>query len=323
VIELSALHAHQTEEGFAETPRLTGMLLPPQWDRYMAGQPNERLAMLLFSANSEPSTVSGENAARLLSEPTGASDPWIPMAAIVAGAKSDVSFLSAAALNLKSDVASTKRVTDAVRIVAENFARRKPDDDDIGIVIRSLNASELPIVADAAVAGLAAGWPAEYRPKLDEDANDALEAVVGKLSPQGQLALAKLAGRMGIRGKFDASVAGIRKTMLARVGDAKLEDDARVAAARQIVSVGADDESIKSLLDLVTPAASPALSGGIIEALGESGADEVGAAIIERWPSLTPATRRAALAALVKRPAWSRALLDAMEAGKVDSTDLA
>ncbi len=322
-IELSALHAHQTEEGLAETPRLNGILLPPQRDRYVAGHPKERLAMLLFSANSEPSTVSGENAARFLSEPQSASDPWIPLAAIVAGAKSDVGFLSAAALNLKSDVASTKRVTDAVRTVAENFARRKPDDEDIGVVIRSLSASEVPIVADAAVAGLAAGWSSEHRSKLDEDANDALDAMVGKLSPQGQLALAKLAGRMGIRGKFEASAAGIRKTMLTRIGDTKLADESRVAAARQLVAVGSDDESMKSLLDLVTPAASPALSGGIIEALGESGSDEVGAAILERWPSLTPATRRAALAALVKRPAWSKALLDAIEAGKVDSTDLA
>jgi putative membrane-bound dehydrogenase-like protein len=322
-IELAALHARQTEESFAETPRLAGMLLPPQPNRYMAGQQKERLAMLLFGANSEPSVVTGENAARFLSESTSASDPWIPLAAVIAGAKSDVNFLSAAALNLKSDAASAKRVTDAVRVVAENFARRKPDNADLGVVIRSLNTSDVPVISDAAVAGLAAGWPAEYKPKLDEEANDALEELVVKLSAQGQLALAKLAGRMGIQGKFDAAVAGIRNTMLARLADASLADEARVAAARQLISVGTDNESMKSLLDLVTPAASPALSGGIIEALGDSGSEEVGVAIIARWSSLTPTTRRAALAVLVKRPAWTRALLDAIEAGKVDSTDLA
>jgi hypothetical protein len=323
LIDVVAMHLRGALLGISgDTELLAGVLSPPgSINKIGEGSPSDRMQMLFLLANPTGMPGGGIVTAKMLNNPKNVGDPWIPLAAAAAAARHDSEFLQAAA-KTKLEPGAAKAFTATARIVAEHYARRKPAGDETSAVLRELKDADVS-VAQAVIEGLGAGWPSGHALKLEADAETALGEMLGKLAPQGQLALAQLAGRMGLRGKFEASVAGIRKTMLTRIGDAKLADEARVAAARQLVAVGGDDESVKSLLDLVTPAASPALSGGIIEALGESGADEVGAAILERWPSLTPATRRAALAALVKRPAWSRALLDAIEAGKVDSTDLA
>ncbi len=283
------------------------------------------LELLLAKGEAAPlESVGGEIAASF-----GSSDPeqdrlysdqWLSKATVVSAARNDREFLVGAA-SVHPSRQRAKLFSEVVRVVAEHFARGKPGDSVQHLVARLPSADAQFI--DAVVAGLAAGWPTGHVPKLDDDSQAALASLVGKLSPQGQIAVAQLANRWGIKGKFQSAVAAIRTSMLTQIADAKSTDEARIAAARQIVAVGADSESMKALLDLVTPAATPTLSGGIIEALGESGSDDVGAAIIARWSSLTPATRRAALAVLVRRPAWTRALLDAIEQGKVDSTDLA
>jgi hypothetical protein len=264
----------------------------------------------------------GPALAAFLNEPANSNDPWLLAAATSAAARHDYSFLRAA-MTLSLDFEGSPKLKTVVRTVAEHFARHgESAAASVGTLIDDMGRANA-VPAEAVLRGLAAGWPAGSRPTLNAKAEDSLASLLGKISPDGQLVLAQLAARWGMKGKFEASAASIRKSMLGRITDAKSADDARIAAARQLVAVGTDGESVKALLDLVTPAASPALSGGIIDALGESGSDDVGAAIIARWSSLTPATRRAALAVLVKRPAWSRALLDAIEGGKVESGDLA
>jgi putative heme-binding domain-containing protein len=48
----------------------------------------------------------------------------------------------------------------------------------------------------------------------------------------------------------------------------------------------------------------------------------VGQALVERWAELTPTARPAALAVLLRRPVWTRALLSGLEKGQIDKSDL-
>ena len=55
--------------------------------------------------------------------------------------------------------------------------------------------------------------------------------------------------------------------------------------------------------------------------LADSTSESVGSALLKRWPQLTPAGKGQAVDLLLKRPAWTNALLDAVEKGGVDKAD--
>jgi len=60
----------------------------------------------------------------------------------------------------------------------------------------------------------------------------------------------------------------------------------------------------------------------MLEALSQSARSEVPAAIIERWNTLTPTSQRVALNMLIRKSAWTPALLDGIEKGTVNVKDL-
>ena len=119
-----------------------------------------------------------------------------------------------------------------------------------------------------------------------------------------------------------ATTGKLRDAALKRVADDKLPEEARLAAARDLISLGGDEESLKAVLDQIGPQSGPDLTAGIFDVLADSTSEAVGSAVAKRWPQLTPAGRGAAVDLLLKRPAWANALLDALEKGGVDRADL-
>jgi len=71
---------------------------------------------------------------------------------------------------------------------------------------------------------------------------------------------------------------------------------------------------------LANPVASAKLRGNVLASLGRSESDQVAKVVLDAWPKLTPALRRDAIELLVQRPAWSRALLAAIESEKVEAS---
>jgi len=96
-----------------------------------------------------------------------------------------------------------------------------------------------------------------------------------------------------------------------------------VAAAKRLLVLDAKAEMIELVLEQVTLLSPPALATGFVNALTESRSEETGPAIIANWKQFTPGTRRNAVAALMRRPEWARALLDAVEKDTINRTDLA
>src|SRR5262249_21258297 len=86
--------------------------------------------------------------------------------------------------------------------------------------------------------------------------------------------------------------------------------------------LASDDASATTLLEQITPKASPALLRGLLEALGQCASDKVGPALVERWRELTPSARPIVLAMLLRRPAWTKALLAGLADGRIDKSDL-
>jgi len=75
------------------------------------------------------------------------------------------------------------------------------------------------------------------------------------------------------------------------------------------------------LLDLLGFRAGPTLVTGILDAVGQSSLPEVAPALIARWEKLTPGARSQAIEVLMRRPAWTGNLLDALEKNTINPGD--
>jgi putative membrane-bound dehydrogenase-like protein len=278
-----------------------------------------RLDALLALSEMPGSKESASALVAFLQEPGNASDRWLPNAAIAAAARSDLAFLQAAGAARPKPEAETS-VAGAVRVVAEHVARQAPDGAP-GRLLAVLGTAQ-PATAEALLAGLAAGWPDGRTVKLDAAADAEVKDLSTRLTPGGTLQLATLFRRWGQQDRLGQLTGNIKRSLLTRVADEKLTEDARLAAAHDLVTLAPDESAVSALLEQVTPQASPALTRGLLDALGNSPSEQAGDALLKRWAELTPSARGPAIAVLLRRPAWTKALLASLEQGQVDKTDL-
>ncbi len=279
-------------------------------------EPLVRRAALLVLSEMPPSKEAGIAIHELLMSPANDKDRWIPVAATCAAARHTAGFL-AATLTAKSNTDAVRRTA---RIVAEHYARAGDDSDLSGLLSALKNAESASV--DLFLEGLAAGWPRNKTPKLDEATREALVAAMPRLGSNGQLHLATLAGRWGMAPRFEKALAGLRKTLLAIVGDEKKSEQDRIESAQRLAQMQPNRDVLQSLLAEVSPKASPTLSAGILDAAGLATSPDVAAVLLEHWNQFTPRLRQKAVAILLGRPEWSRALLDGMEKGTVPAADL-
>src|SRR5262249_39669250 len=151
-------------------------------------------------------------------------------------------------------------------------------------------------------------WPRDRAPSLDEPTERALAQLLPSLSPEARGPIVSLAVRWGSKG-FEKYTAEIAASLSATAKDATKTDAARIEAARQWVAFRKPDaDTVKDLLELITPRTSPALATGLIESLGLSESPQVATAIVNGLGSLTPAVQQAALRVLLGRAEWTKAL---------------
>jgi putative membrane-bound dehydrogenase-like protein len=302
--------------------------------------PQVRLMTLLALADQPAGARAGAAVVEALTRPEDANDRWIPDAATAAAAKNAEHFLRSL------DAAKPAgKLPDVVAVVAEHYARggvaesggaatRPPPKgnaplpagrapvDTVGGVIAALADAD-PAVADAAVRGLAKGWPSGQPPKLDEATEKNLVRLAGRLSPERRGVLVRLAAGWGSK-EFAKAGGELSKGLLTRVKDAAAAPATRVAAAEELLGYQpADADLVKAIFEQVTPQAAPELVVGLLRALRASEAPDTAELILGNLPSLTPAARSAGIGVLLARPEWTRKLIAAMDAGKLQVTDLA
>src|SRR5207248_11249657 len=133
--------------------------------------------------------------------------------------------------------------------------------DTIGGVIAKLADAD-PAVADAVVRGLAKGWPADRPAKLDEQVEKDLTRLAERLSPDKRGVLVRLATSWGSK-QFARAGGEIAQSLLARLADAAVKPEDRIAAAAELLGYRpADKELVKTILDQITPQAPPELAAG-------------------------------------------------------------
>jgi len=102
------------------------------------------------------------------------------------------------------------------------------------------------------------------------------------------------------------------------LGDASADPAARLEALAGLVAAK-DAATAELLCELI---ADPAVCEPVIKAMANLPASATAEAIIAAYPHLSPQTKPVAIAALVARPAWTLALLDAIAAGRLPRGDI-
>jgi putative membrane-bound dehydrogenase-like protein len=281
-------------------------------------EPHVRLAALLALAEMPTTKEAGAALAEVLERPENMDDRWLPDAVTSAAAAHALPFLQALT---KSQKQPPPKALDVVAVVSEHYARGGPV-ETVEALLTALPDAQ-PKLAEVIVAGLAKGWPKSRPVAMKPETEKALAQLLPRLTTGSRGQLLQLAGAWGSK-LFEKQGAEIARALLATVEDEKATDSQRLAAAQQLLEFRATDlKAAEQVLDQVSARTAPALAGGLIDSLGSSQAPGLGAAVLERLPGMSPAARAAALRLLLRRPESTRALLDGLEKGKVQASDLA
>ncbi|GIW94882.1 MAG: glycosyl hydrolase [Pirellulaceae bacterium] len=276
-----------------------------------------RLAALLALADLPPSEQAASGIARQIGT-VWIADRWLQDAATSAAARQGADFLMAVAERHDLDEASLG----LVRIVAEHMARGAEHDWLNRLVPRLADAD--PPLAEAIVRGLAEGWPQQTAAvgHWNEQLDRQVEQLFERLTPGGRGLLLRLAGLWGSR-VLEQHVARIYSELLAQVDDSSLEAPRRVAAAVEYAAFAArDPEALQALLERLEPRLPPAVAVGLVRALARTETPKTAELLIERFATMTPELRGAAVGVLLSRPEWTLSLLNAIEQGSIQWTEL-
>ncbi|MEX2026293.1 MAG: HEAT repeat domain-containing protein, partial [Pirellulaceae bacterium] len=105
--------------------------------------------------------------------------------------------------------------------------------------------------------------------------------------------------------------------------DDSADSDARLAAVKLLGrGIEGRNEDVARLAALLTPQSAAELQLAAVSTLGRLTSDDVPAKLMTGWPSHTPALRSQILDALIARPNWTAALLDAIERQEVPANQI-
>ena len=274
-----------------------------------------RLLTLLALADQPASSDAGRAIAQYVAQPENAADRWLIEAATSAAAAHATDYLIATA---RTESPSDNQCGVAAT-VANHFARTDPV-----VAVNSLLASLAdadPRLAGAVISGLQKGWRDDIELNLDDPARAALEKLRARLSLEDQIPLARLAARAGA--DMQPYIQQLADALFEQIKNPDLDLAARTNAAELAIALQPDDIDVAArLLGLSTPQAAPELSTAIIRSLRGCRAPTLGPVVLEQIAALAPSTRDAAFELLLSRPLLTGSLLDAIEQGAIQGSEL-
>jgi putative heme-binding domain-containing protein len=207
-----------------------------------------------------------------------------------------------------------------VRVVTAHYAQRGPT-DTIVATLEALKGAP-PEVAAPILDGLVAGWPKEKAPTLNDGEKKQLTSLMDALAEPVRDRLLALSQRWNEPDLFGANIAGIIDSLKAQITDAGAADEKRIAAAKRLVGIDARAEIVGFILKQVTLLTPPALVNGFITALSESRDNSTGGELLAHWQEFTPTGKRNAVQTMMRRPEWTREMLDAVQKGTISRGDI-
>jgi len=292
-------------------------LMPPQIDRQLM------LELLLAISESPPDAAAGPTLAELVWSRAPSWDRWLRDAATCAAARNDFSFLTAIVSRGENPIAKTNAaLSEIVHRVATHYALGAPKDSVANLLAR-IDAHTNKLAVSALLEGLSAMWPAGETPSLNDASKSVLQNLMSALAPDNQARLLLLAQKWHRADLFPSGTSALAETLVKTLKDSSVGIPERSAAATKLVVLQDQPEAIRLVLEQMNELTPPDFSSELIDALSKSRDPKTGPALVQHLPKLTPAARRYQIAALLRRGEWSSALLDAIESGKLPSSELA
>ncbi len=276
-----------------------------------------RLAALLALSEAPPSRPVAALLVDQFADPQLGQDRWLPLAATIAAANHGALFLTEALASSKD----SRPLLEACQVVAEHVARAGIDTALAVALIQRIGAAPAD-VATAVTKGLLAGWPEGQKISPNEVQRRQLAHVLRKLRGPAQANLILLYRRAGLQELAESLVAELRKRLLAQLASPELSPDQRLATIDRLLLLDPDEETVRAVVAQIRVSEPPAFNERVLQRLSELSADAVATELLSRWATLTPTLRRAVVALCLRRPSWSRALLDALAEGQISVRDL-
>jgi putative membrane-bound dehydrogenase-like protein len=211
-------------------------------------------------------------------------------------------------------------VGEAASAVISHYAHRGPIDSVVSTLAAAQKAD--PELESLVIDGLADGWPKGVAPQLSNDDLAALHALMAALPPNSRDRLLALANQWGRPDIFAADTAKVLDALRMQVADDSLDPAKRIDSASRLISLDDGDAAAKLVLKQITAQTPPDLQEGFVNAVGGSSDPGVGASLCAAWTHFGPSAQRRAVGLLLRKPPWTPALLDALEARKIQLGDL-
>ncbi|MEY4484595.1 MAG: hypothetical protein RL693_2047, partial [Verrucomicrobiota bacterium] len=165
------------------------------------------------------------------------------------------------------------------------------------------------------------GQVSDTRLTFDPALIDALTKLLAY--PATASAVLPIVAKWDEKGALKEAVSAQVTAMFRQLADAKLSVDQRAQAASGLLAVRKVNPAVlPALTKVLTDDGADDLKRKVLSTLGEADDIESGKALIASYAKLNPALQSIAFDQLIKRPDWSRALLDAVKDGAIKTNDL-
>lgn len=205
-----------------------------------------------------------------------------------------------------------------LRIVATHYAHGAPKAGVEGVL--GMLQDVKPEIVEAVLDGLVAGWPegTENAPAFDQGGQVKLAGVVGGLSLGARAKAVELVKRWGQEKMLQGVEAEAAKVLLAEVKEEARPAAQRLASANKLRQLADSEETARTLLELAVQSNQPALTDGLLEVLGSSNQEKVGAMVAASWEKMTNPARIKGVWLLMRKPVWSKVLVAEISAKRID-----
>ncbi len=221
----------------------------------------------------------------------------------------------------KKDVRGDANLSARAAVLGEHIARSNPNAEKISQLLDLDVHSKLTI---AVCEGLARGWPKDLVLTLSDEAQKKFHDrfLADSTSIECKAAVLSVADKWSIR-NLDRSVSFIQGSLFAVALDSAADADKRLSAWEQAIRLSPTSSRILDAIEkFFTPQLSPEIGNKAMDALQVARVEGLANHLITARRKLAPSLASSVIRLLLNRAETTTTLLDAIEQGQIQFTDL-
>jgi putative heme-binding domain-containing protein len=222
------------------------------------------------------------------------------------------------------EMESPGNYTELASLLSEKIGEH-PDGVSVAdlIILMSTKSARSDLLKQAILESMARQVKSESAPAWSPELKNALHTLLSSTNAQVAMLTVPIAAQWDKSGALTADINSLIENLAARLNDASQPDAERAQIARTLLAIQTQtNDAILSVAKILGSSASVPLQKQIIEILGGLSDSRVGTLLMEVYPKLAPELQSDTLNQLYKRADWSMALLDSIEAKKINITTL-